>query len=237
VQVVILAGGLGTRLHTEVADRPKALAPVAGRPFIDYQLDRLRTQGFRDILLCVGHGSGLIHDHVGDGSRHGVSVTYNAEAEPLGTAGAVGNARALLQCRFLLLNGDSFIEADLRVLVDYHARRTAEDAAAIGSIGAVHVPDVEGFGALQVAQGERIQRFTEKDTSGPGWINGGAYVLERSVVDLIPDGRASSIEQEIFPEIIAGRRSLYACRLGGQLIDIGTPEGYRRFQAYVASAN
>ena len=233
-QVVILAGGLGTRLRERVPDRPKALAPILGRPFIDYQFQQLAAERFSDAVLCLGHRATAIQDHVGNGSQHGLRVTCLVEGEPLGTAGALRNARDLLAERFVVLNGDSYLEADLRRLVDWHLRLTRV-AAPFGTIGAISAPDVAASGALDLGPDDRVHGFAEKSRAGPGWINGGVYVFERAILDLIPPRSPASLERDVLPDI-ARQGRLYACRLEGQMIDIGTSSGYDRFLGYVSAS-
>lgn len=113
-QVVILAGGIGSRLRDVSAGRPKILVPVAGRPFVEWQFDLLRRSGVRDVLLCVGHAAGQIEAHVGDGTRFGIQVHFSREnpAALLGTGGALVNALPMLAARFLVLYGDSYLPID-----------------------------------------------------------------------------------------------------------------------------
>lgn len=121
MQVVILAGGLGTRLRSIAADTPKVLVPVAGRPFVEHQLALLRSHGLREVLLCVGYGAERVHAHVGDGSAFGMRVAYSAEdpSRLLGTGGALLNAWGLLAPEFLVMYGDSYLPMDFRAFADW----------------------------------------------------------------------------------------------------------------------
>ena len=128
MQVVILAGGLGTRLMSVAPNTPKALVPVAGRPFIEHQFELLKRNGLTRVLLCVGHFANLVEAHVGDGSRFGVSVQYSYE-DPgmlLGTGGALINAIELLEESFLTMYGDSYLPTDYRAVVQAFAKRSAK---------------------------------------------------------------------------------------------------------------
>jgi NDP-sugar pyrophosphorylase family protein len=235
MQAVILAGGLGTRLRDAVDDRPKALAVVAGQPFLAYLLVQLREQGFCDVVLCVGHLGEQIRDHFGDGRRWGVSIQYAVERQLLGTAGALKNAAPLIDGTFLVLNGDSYLDDDLRQVVALHQRRRDVPHLA-GTLAMVWAQDdTAAYGALQLGPGLRIERFREKVRSGIHWINAGVYVLEPQVLATIPAGRTVSIERETFPWLLEQGQQLYACPMTGFFADIGTPQGYRAFQGYVAS--
>lgn len=118
MQVVIIAGGLGTRLKAVAPDLPKALVPVAGKPFIERQFELLQKHGFADVLLCVGHFADKIEKHVGDGSRFGMRIKYSYEdpAQLLGTGGALINALPLLHDSFFTLYGDSYLPTDYRAI-------------------------------------------------------------------------------------------------------------------------
>ena len=234
MQVLILAGGLGTRLRGVVEDRPKALAEVAGQPFLAYLLDQLRMQSFHDVVLCVGHLGEQIQERFGDGSRWGLSIRYAWEQELLGTAGALKNAQPLIEGPFLALNGDSYLDSDLRQLVAFHRRRRHIPRLA-GSLATVRVAETSAYGTLQLGPGGRLERFQEKVAAASGWISAGVYVLEPQVLEAIPAGRPASLERETFPALLEQGCRLYGCPMEGFFVDIGTPQGYRAFQAYVKS--
>lgn len=233
MRTLILVGGLGTRLRALVPDRPKAMAEFGGKPFLEYQIERLRAQGFDDIVLCVGHRADQIRDHFGDGSRWSVRIRYSVESEPLGTAGAIRNARDFIDGAFLVLNGDSYLGANLGDVVEFHRTARSEDPRAAGTLAAVAIAATGAYGALEMDDEGRIVAFHEKGRQGPGWINGGAYVLEPAILGLIPEGRAVSIERETFPLALERGHRLLGCRVEGFFVDIGTPEGHRRFERYM----
>ena len=149
MQVVILAGGAGTRLRPIVSDRPKPMAGFSERPFLEYQLLALRRRGLRDFLLCVGYMHQHIEEYFGDGRRWGVKVQYSVEETPLGTAGALRHAAAHLDERFLLLNGDSFLELDVTAFVAFHQRKRREDPRTLGSLALIHVEEASAYGSVQ----------------------------------------------------------------------------------------
>ena len=233
MKALVLSGGLGTRLRDAVPDWPKPMAPAAGKPFLEYLVEWLRDQGFDDLVLCVGHRADQVRAHFGDGRRWGVHIAYAVETSPLGTAGALKNARDYVTGTTLVLNGDSYLEVDLRAMVTAHRARRAADGRAVGTLAAVSVEDTTAGGALEMDGAGRIGGFREKGEAGPGWINGGIYVLEPEVWESIPEGRPVSIERETFPHLLAQGYHLYAYPVGGFFVDIGTPQAYRRFQQYV----
>jgi len=160
-------------------------------------------------------------------------LLYSREAERLGTAGAIRNASGHIDGTIVALNGDTFLELDLTEMVGAHSARRAADPRAIATLAAVAVADAAASGTLEVDGALCITGFFEKGLAGPGLINGGVHALELEVLDLIPEGRAVSIERETFPLALAQGYGLYAYPTGGFFVDIGTPEGYGQFQRYV----
>lgn len=234
MKAVILAGGLGTRLRAVVGDRPKAMANVHGKPFLAYQIANLRAQGFDELVLCLGYRSAQIQDYFGDGRRHRVSIAYSVEPEPLGTAGALRHAAALLDDAFLLVNGDSFLDADFQDFVASHRRRRSENPETIGSVAAIATADKGTFATLVLDARGLVQRFGVSTGPGRRWVNAGLYVVEPGLLDLIPTGRAVSLERETTPAALAAGARLWAYPVQGLFVDIGTPAGYRRFGEAVA---
>jgi NDP-sugar pyrophosphorylase family protein len=209
------------------------MAPVKGKPFLEYQINQLRAHGLSDIVLCVGHLAHHIQNHFGDGRDRGVQVTYAEETELLGTAGAIKSAQSFIDDTFLVLNGDSYLEVDFLGLIEFHRQRQSADSRTIGTIATVAVDDATSYGKIELNGEARLLGFEEKVETGPGWINGGVYVLESTVLDLIPAGRVASIEKETFPLILKQNRRLLGYPVQGFFVDIGTPEGYHRFCQYI----
>lgn len=227
IKTVILAGGLGLRLRPVVADRPKPLAEINGEPFLELQLRVLRRAGVRDVVLCVGHRADQIVAALGDGAALGLTLEYAVEQQPLGTAGALKNAAATLrgERRFLLLNGDTFVDVDLAQLV-------ARDAARgdLGTLCVWRAPDARGKGVVEIDGEERVSGFAEKAGSGPAWVNAGVYAFDARLLERIPGGRTVSLEHEIIPAALRAGERIHVQRVDGRLIDIGTPEDYARAQ-------
>jgi NDP-sugar pyrophosphorylase family protein len=221
IQAVILAGGRGTRLQSVVSDRPKALAQVAGIPFLDLLFGRLVTEGVRQFVVCTGFGAAAIQNHLGDGAAFGIDLEYSHETSPLGTGGAVRNAMAHLRSDpVLVLNADSWCSYHLQEFLAFHHMTSSR-----GSIVLAKVEDRDRFGSVSVDPDGRITAFEEKRTErGEGWINAGIYALSLSVIADIPAGRPVSLETEVFPQMIG--RGLSGWTGGRDLIDIGTPESF-----------
>lgn len=232
MQAVILVGGLGTRLSSVVADRPKSIADVADRPFLEILLEQLRSGGFTDVVLCVGHLADKITELFGDGGRHGLRIRYSREGTPLGTAGAVKHAEPLLADTFLVMNGDSFCDADLGELYQAHVTSTRATPRQLTTLLIARVDDVSRYGSIETDPLDSIVAFREKaeSRSGPGWINAGIYVFEKALLQHIPSGQEVSVERETFPLLLDQQLTLRAHRTTGFFIDIGTPESYAQAQ-------
>jgi mannose-1-phosphate guanylyltransferase len=225
VQAIVLVGGEGTRLRPLTSAVPKPAVTLVDRPFLAYAIEWLAAHGVTEIVLACGFLPDVLREALGDEERHtGVTITYVAEPAPLGTAGAIRfAAEALgerLEDRFLALNGDVLADLDLGALVRAHEKR-----GATATIGLHPVDDSSAYGLVRCGEEGQVLEFLEKTGEAvPGEINAGAYVLERSVLDLVPAGRAVSIEREVFPRLVDN--GLCALLLPGYWMDIGTPERY-----------
>ena len=222
MQALILAGGEGTRLRPLTETIPKTVLPLAGRPFTAYTIDWLERHGVDEVVVSCGYlGEGMQAALVG---ATGPALTFAIEPEPRGTAGAIRFCEEMLEDRFLVLNGDVLTDLDLTALIAQH-----ESTGATATIALYPVDDVTGYGLVRREEDGEITEFLEKPQGSEveaDEINAGAYVLERSVLDLIPSDRAVSIERETFQELIGN--GLYGRRLEGYWMDIGTPERFRQ---------
>jgi D-glycero-alpha-D-manno-heptose 1-phosphate guanylyltransferase len=227
---VILAGGLGTRLRSVVPDKPKALADVGGRPFIEYLLDQLAQEGIQSVVLCTGHLGDQIQNRLGR-VYNKIALHYSREPHPLGTGGALRLALPMLESdTVLVLNGDSYCGARLNEFMVWHAERQSH-----ATILLTETEDTRRFGRVQIDDKGRVLRFSEKsDTQGPGWINAGIYLVRRQTIESIETGRAVSIEREVFPGWIG--KGLHGFPSGGRLWDIGLPSAYAQANAEFVSS-
>jgi len=228
---LVLAGGLGTRLRAVLADRPKSLAPAAGKPFLHYVLDYLHQQGLRRVILCVGYLAGQVRDFARDGQDWGLEVTYSLEQTALGTGGALRQASAGLSEPFFALNGDTLFSVDLHALWEQHAR-----VGSLATVALLRVADGSARGCVRLAEDGHILAFDEKpakvETSRRGvstLVNGGVYVLEPPALAEIQPGQAASIERDVFPRL-ASRRQLAGQEQSAYFADIGTPESLAAFE-------
>lgn len=225
-QALILAGGLGTRLRSVVSDRPKPMASIGDRPFLEYQIAGLRKSGVDEVILAVGYMADAIEAHFGTGKAFGVTIRYAIENDPLGTAGAIRNARALLGAQpFFALNGDTILtDLDYGELLKCHE-------GAVATLVAARPPDAGAYGVLEFdSSRKRIVAFREKAPIDPehASISAGVYVLDPSVLDFIPEGQRTSIEVDTFPALLASGKVLNAYFYRGFFGDMGTPAGLER---------
>ena len=227
-RVLILAGGLGMRLRSLLPDRPKVLAPIAGRPFLDILVDQLLARGFRRLVLLLGNRADQVVAHVE--SRRAdwpsdLEIEFSVETTPLGTGGALKLAGRFCQDRFLLVNGDTYFDLDVAALFRAH-----EDARGLLTIAAAAVEDAGRYGRLDISSDGLVGRFCEKESpSSPGLINAGVYLMEPALLDTLPSDRAVSLECDVFPVLLAERHRIAASAQHGAFFDIGTPSSYESF--------
>jgi D-glycero-alpha-D-manno-heptose 1-phosphate guanylyltransferase len=226
ITAVILAGGLGTRLRPAVSDKPKVLAEIHGRGFLIFILDQLVAAGTRRVVLCTGYMSEEVRNVLGE-SYGPLKVIYSREEIPLGTGGALRLALPKLTSdAVLVMNGDSYINADLGDFLRWSVEKAASAALIL-----TRVADTERYGRVVSGLDGGIVLFEEKaENRGPGWINAGLYLLRTELIGNIPSGRVYSLEREFFPGLIG--KGLYGYQCNGEFIDIGTPDSYRRAEAF-----
>ncbi len=224
MQAVVLVGGEGTRLRPLTDDVPKPALTLVDRPFLAYMIEWLAGHGVTEAVLACGFLPDVLRRALGDGEHAGVRLSYVVEPDRRGTAGAIRFAAdslgERLEDRFLALNGDILTDLDLGALLRVHEERRAR-----ASLALYPVEDSSAYGLVSHDDEGAVTGFREKSGDAvAGEINAGAYVLERSVLDLIPPGREVSLEREVFPHLIGD--GLQGLRLDGYWMDIGTPERY-----------
>jgi NDP-sugar pyrophosphorylase family protein len=226
MQALILAGGAGTRLSPVLAQLNKPMAPVAGRPFLEYLFLQLKKHAVEEVTLCVGYKADLIRSYFGTGDRWGMQVSYSYETDFRGTAGALKLAENLIhEENFFVMNGDSLFDIELHALMHYHHAMKA-----LATLALAQIDDTQRYGAVGLNNVGRIVSFIEKRQGNiEGLINGGIYVFARKVLDLIPEGRPVSLEKDILPKLIG--QDLYGQPSKGYFIDIGVPTDYMSLQS------
>lgn len=228
MQAILLAGGLGTRLRAVVSDRPKPMALIGDKPFMEYVVHELSLHGITNIIFAVGYKGSMVEEYFKDGSGFGVSVSYAYEEELLGTAGAIKNAgQYVTDDQFFVLNADTFYQMDYGRLV-----KVMEEGSLDMALVLREVPDISRYGAAVLENG-RLTGFNEKsEEKRPGTINGGVYLMKRELLSRIPAGKVS-LEQEMIPEWMKAGAALGGIVNDGYFIDIGVPEDYYKFQSDV----
>jgi NDP-sugar pyrophosphorylase family protein len=230
MQAVILAGGLGTRLWPLTKTVPKPMVPVAGVPYLEHQVRLLQRQQITDLVILNGVLGEQIEDYFGDGRRFGVSIRYSREPEPLGTGGALRQARALLAESFVLIYGDSYLPIEYPAVHEHLVR-----SAALGLMVVYdnRLADTSVKNNVDVDENGLVKLY-EKDSGRPlSYVEAGVLAFRDSCLDLIPGTGAVSLEKEIFPLLIA-RRQLAAYVTTQRFYDIGTPERLKVIEQLLA---
>lgn len=232
MQAVILAGGFGTRLAHVVKDVPKPMAPINDLPFLDYLYHQLLKQGFDDFLLLTGYKSEIIENYF----KNYDHVRCLRETTPLGTAGALLNALDFLDDQFLLLNGDTFFDADYSLLYEYKRKYISTPSILMALRFS---DDFNRYGFVEFDENYNVYGFTEKGNLPAyqidGFINAGAYLIDKGILDRYRSSNnilPLSLEIDLFPMFIQDQ-ILKALPLGGFFIDIGIPEDYERAQKLI----
>ena len=227
MEAIVLAGGLGTRLSTVVQDVPKPMAPVAGRPFLEYIMDDLVSYGITRIILAVHYKKEYIMEYFGN-CYCGAEIRYSIEDKPLFTGGAVKKALELCQDRRVyIINGDTYFDVPLL--------KMAEEAETRGkpvTIAVKKMVDFARYGRVAVDENNVITAFYEKQPCKIGLINGGIYYISREILSSYPE--KFSLEVDCFPKLLC-HRNILAFESKGFFIDIGVPEDFYRAQDYFAT--
>jgi D-glycero-alpha-D-manno-heptose 1-phosphate guanylyltransferase len=236
-QAVILLGGKGTRLAAQFPDRPKCLVPVAGRPFLEWQLDWLRKNGVTRVLLAAGHKADVLEKYLASRKSDGLEITLSREPEPLGTGGALKFVEPQLATDpVLVLNGDSLVPH-----LDFSTQwktfsgifHTMEKYFPhCGKIFVAPISDPGRYGTVEFGADGLVAAFREKAERSAGFVNTGIYLLPRQILESIPAGKPVSLETETFPAL-AAQRKLVALPAPPPLLDMGTPAGLAAMEQFL----
>jgi D-glycero-alpha-D-manno-heptose 1-phosphate guanylyltransferase len=226
MQAIILAGGKGMRLRSEVPDLPKPLAPVAGRPFLEHQMTYWASQGVDRFILSVGYKAGMIIGSVG--AQFGdAEVVYAVEDQPLGTGGALLHASEQLKRNeaFLVVNGDTFFDLPLSDLTRFHKEKASD-----WTLGLFPTKDTQRYLGVTLDEDGRLISLVTRLVQNEVWANGGVYMISPGVLDRVAGRFKSevSLEGEIIPALMELNSPIYGIRHNGRFIDIGIPDDYRR---------
>ncbi|MEA3369350.1 MAG: sugar phosphate nucleotidyltransferase [Candidatus Ratteibacteria bacterium] len=226
IDTVILCGGIGRRLRPLVDDRPKSMAEINHRPFLDILLEYIGSYGFKRVILCIGYMGGMIREHFQKKSVP-LEMVYSEEKEPLGTGGALKAAKALIRSKtFMVLNGDSFCRIDFSKFIDFHLNKKA-----LVSLALTKVKQGKNCGQASLNTNNRIIGFKEKaDLQDRAYSSVGIYLMEGRIFSLMDKKKKFSLEYDFFPGLI--NQGCYGYITEESLIDIGTPEDYRKAQKF-----
>lgn len=224
MQVVVMAGGQGTRLRPLTSNQPKPMVPVVNKPLMEHIVELLARHALTDIVVTLQFLPTVIANYFGDGAAFGVKMSYVTEETPLGTAGSVRNARTLINKPFIVVSGDALTDIDLTAAARFH-----KEKGAMVTIVLKKAPNPLDFGLVITSAEGRIERFLEK----PGWgevfsdtINTGIYIIEPEVLNQIPDDRPYDFSKELFPEMLANGFPLFGYVAEGYWTDVGNLEQY-----------
>jgi len=228
MQAIILLGGKGTRLQGLFPDLPKALAPIAGRPFLQWQLEWLERHGIRDAHLAAGHLAQTIRDWVASTRPNG-AITVSIEPAPLGTGGGLKYVEPFIRTDpFLILNGDSLLpNLDFQALLD-----SGQTPGTLITLAITRIESAGRYGTVEFDARKRVTAFREKAARTGGWINGGVYLARRTLFDRLKPNQAASLETDVFPALCAeGQLGVFAS--APPLLDMGTPDGIQAMERYL----
>ena len=221
-----MAGGEGTRLRPLTSNQPKPMVPIVGKPCMEHIIDLLRRHGIDEIVVTVAYLPQVIRGYFGDGESMGVTLHYSVEETPLGTAGSVKHAEALLDETFLVISGDALCDFDLTAIVAAH-----KAGGAVATLGLKSVENPLEFGVVIIDEDGRIERFLEKPSWGQVFsdtINTGVYVLEPEVLRNVPADEPYDFSKQLFPALLSRGKHLYGHVLEGYWQDVGNLEQYRQ---------
>jgi NDP-sugar pyrophosphorylase family protein len=228
MQSIILAGGKGTRLRPLTVYTPKPIVPFANRPFLLYQIEILKRAGVKDITLSLNYQPDKIEHLLGYGLEHGVNLRYITEPAPMGTGGAYKFASEGINETTIVFNGDILTDVDIAKVIEFHKKNKAE-----ATIVLTPVENPSAYGLVETDSDGKVRRFLEKPKGAElenlttNNINAGIYILEPSVLDLIPQGENYSFEYNVFPDLLKKEKPFFAYILDKNYWrDIGTPESY-----------
>ena len=233
MNVVVLAGGSGTRLRPLTYTKPKPMLPLAGKPILQYIIESVLNEGFNDIIVTTNYFREQIVEYFGDGSDFGVRLVYPEEEKPLGTAGSVKNSEKHLNETFAVIQGDNVTEIKFKHLLSFHRER-----GGVATIALLPVERPHQFGIAQLDLDNRVLRFKEKpsrDEFFSDLASIGLYILEPDVLDYVRHGVEYDFAKDVFPKLLNSGEKVYGYPASGFWIDIGVPENYIKAVRWILS--
>jgi NDP-sugar pyrophosphorylase family protein len=226
MQAVILAGGLGTRMRPWTETVPKPLIPVAGKPFLQHQVELLVRHDVCSIVLLVAYLGEQIEQFFGDGAKFGCHIAYSYENSPMGTGGALKNAEAMLASEFLLINGDTYLDLPYAKFARHFSAGSSSAliAAYRPQPRTSPLPADKVACNLALDAAGKVLIYRKKQPEGLTHVDAGVIALRKAVLDKIPAGVAYSLEEKLFPQLIA-EGQVRAWITQEPFYDMGSPEG------------
>lgn len=221
---IILIGGKGERLRPYTNDRPKGMIEINGKPLIEYQIEWLKSFGVTDFTFACGYLHEKIKEHFGDGKKISVNISYSIEDEPLGRGGALKKAWGSIKSNetIIVTNGDIYSEIDLDNAIKLHKSKNVKATICL-------FPFKSPYGIVNFDGDSIIQSFEEKPTL-PYWINGGIYILEPEIKNMLPE--KGDHETTLFPEL-AKSKQMYAYKSSKYWIGVDTAKDLNEFEKYL----
>ena len=224
IDVIILAGGFGTRLKGIVPGLPKALSPVNGRPFLDYILDSLEKSGLvNNVILAVGYMADQIIEKYTNRNEYNFKIIFSREETLLGTGGAIKRAlQYATKDDILTMNGDSYVDICMKDAITFYREKNASMTIVVKKIG-----NPGRYGLIEFDNNYKITSYDEKTTNRmEGYINTGIYLFKNYIFNSIEENRTISLEKELLPFFINNNTGVYSFVTHKKFIDIGIPETY-----------
>jgi len=224
-----LTGGLATRLGDLTKNRPKSMVKVQGKPFLEYQLELLRREGITNIVLCIGYMGEQIKSQFGEGEKWGINIKYSSEDKPLGTAGALKKAEALLNDTFFTMYGDSYLFLDFSHIMSYFESQNKL------ALMTVYKNYDQYDRSNTVVEGNLVRKYSKKEkTRDMVYIEYGANIFRKEALEMIPENQFYSLD-ELFPRLIE-IDELLAFEVKERFYEIGSPQGLKDFEEYIRGA-
>ncbi len=227
MQVIILCGGLGTRLKTVVSNVPKPMAPIQGTPFMQLQLDRISNFDVDKVVFATGYKKEIIRDYFGDKYK-GMELNYSEEDSPLGTGGALKKALTYIDedCA-LVMNGDVFLDIDLNEFMEEHKKYNAWETMALKPM-----TNFSRYGNVIIQDGKMVE-FREKEPTEKGLVNIGCFIVRKDIFDAFPELGDKFSHEIDYMSKQANKREHRPFIYNGYFVDIGIPEDYFSFIEYI----
>jgi D-glycero-alpha-D-manno-heptose-7-phosphate kinase len=230
-QAVILVGGLGTRLRPYTQEVPKPMVEIEGKPFLEYKIESMKKYGIKDFILLVGHLGETVEEYFGDGKRFGVNIEYSYEKDKLlGTAGAIKNAEHLIKDSFIAMNGDTFLDIDVKKIIEFHETHDKNFTMIVNE--ATHpktqeLVEISGNEITQIHKRDTFEHENHLNITHKPLVNGGLYIIDKEVLSIIPKNQKVSLEQEIFPQLIGRMKGVLH---KGYMLDIADENDWTEFK-------